>query len=182
MPITTAITGSSIDEYNAQIIDNSVNITNFAGKVANVISPQASSVSLCIDEVLALETAAREALRNAPRSGVTTFDILLQSDAYLQASHHRLKLLLVLKYDPVALNKLFRQYEAHRIRFDGLMEKITGTSWFKRLVSLGNRAAARDILDQMKELHGDIKSVSDKTSEQTTDKKIQQRIQSRGGG
>lgn len=81
------------------------------------------------------------------------------------------------------------------------MEKITGTSWFKRLVSLGDRAAARYILDQMKELHGEIKvrlfhiiecrfhsylklrlqSVSDATSEQTTDKKIQQRIQSRGG-
>lgn len=61
--------------------------------------------------ILALEKAAKEALRNAPRSGVTILDILLQSDAYLQASHHRLKLLLVLNYDPVALNILFRQYE-----------------------------------------------------------------------
>lgn len=128
MPVTTAVTDSTIEEYNAQIIDNSVNIKNFACKLANDVPPQASSVSLCLDKVLgmrysshtvvqlktsilALERAAKEALRDAPRSGVTTLDILLQSDAYLQASHLRLRLLLVLNYDPLVLRELFCEYE-----------------------------------------------------------------------
>ncbi|KAF9501836.1 hypothetical protein BDN71DRAFT_1438537 [Pleurotus eryngii] len=177
MAITTSITGSSIEAYASQNIDNSTNhcdARRYTLLLGNLPQAGNSVVSLRIEKVIKLQKASDKSLGQVPqRSSFQAPKTTLRGvKAHLDAASHRLDMILELGGDPKLAEKLLEQHARLRRQYEKVVTASQTIGW-RWIFSPRFRSKLQDLQEDGKHIYREIETASDTAQEMNRMKKVQ---------